>query len=121
VGKNPAGYLVASIRADYQAPNDFPTTATEVKPADPSQKAEPTAAQARAERVKTDDAHRAREATLRAAWDKLPDSERDEIMAAVKAENPGLSRFRKLLEPLYLAALEARLTSARQKTLFDAE
>src|SRR5262249_22916529 len=23
VGKNPAGYLVASIRSDYQAPNDF--------------------------------------------------------------------------------------------------
>ena len=29
VGKNPAGYLVASIRADYQAPGDYPSAATD--------------------------------------------------------------------------------------------
>jgi hypothetical protein len=122
VGKNPAGYLVASIRADYRAPNDFPTAppASAVKPAE---KASVTSspAQVRAEQARKDVANRAREATLRAAWERLPESERDEIMAAVKAENPGLSRFRKLLEPLYLAALDARLNGARQKTLFDAE
>lgn len=39
-------------------------------------------------------------------------------MAAVKAENPGLSRWRKMIEPLYLTALETRLGAARQKTLF---
>jgi hypothetical protein len=121
VGKNPAGYLVASIRADYQAPNDFPTTPPEPKPATTSRKAEPTAAQTRAERAKKDVTDRAREATLCAAWEKLPESERDEILAAVKAENPGLSRFRKLLEPLCLSALEARMNGVRQKTLFDAE
>jgi hypothetical protein len=60
---------------------------------------------------------------LRAARDKLPEHERerDAILAAVKADNPGLTRFRKLLEPLYLAALEARLNGVKQKTLFDAE
>ena len=39
----------------------------------------------------------------------LPEAERDAILAAVKAENPGLSRWKKMLEPLCLAALEARL------------
>src|SRR5262249_58846184 len=31
VGKNPAGYLVASIRADYEAPGDFRTAAPKAK------------------------------------------------------------------------------------------
>src|SRR4029077_14474244 len=31
VGKNPAGYLVASIRADYQAPGDFTSADTKAK------------------------------------------------------------------------------------------
>jgi hypothetical protein len=130
VGKNPAGYLVASIRADYQAPNDFPV------PGDPlalfrgkgKGKGAPTstttdpgadAAKARAGRERKDKDDRDREATLRDAWDKLPDPDRDEILATVKAENPGLARWRKMLEPLCLAALETRLNGARQKTLFD--
>ena len=33
VGKNPAGYLVASIRSDYQAPGDFPESAAVAKAA----------------------------------------------------------------------------------------
>jgi Replication initiator protein A len=121
VGKNPAGYLVASIRADYQAPNDFPTAETPPKAAETPKKTEPSTAQVRAQRARKETDDRAREAVLRAAWDKLPESERNEITAAVKAENPGLSRFRKLLEPLYLAALEARLNGVKQKTLFDTE
>jgi hypothetical protein len=51
---------------------------------------------------------RAREARLRVAWEDLPESEREAIRAAVKAENPGLSRWPNVLEPLYLAALEVR-------------
>ena len=39
-------------------------------------------------------------------------------MNQVKANNPGLSRFRKLLEPLCLDILESRLNLLRQKTLF---
>src|SRR5258708_28380035 len=35
VGKNPAGYLVASIRADYQAPGDFPAAHPEPRPSAP--------------------------------------------------------------------------------------
>jgi hypothetical protein len=54
---------------------------------------------------------RAREAKLRAAWAGLAESEREAIRAAVKAENPGLSRWPNVLEPLCLAALEVRMAS----------
>ena len=124
VGKNAAGYLVASIRADYQAPNDYPpagpassghgATAAKADAAAEEAKAKVTRDKDKAEAV-ADDANRA---VLRAAWDRLPEAEREEILAAVKAENPGLSRWRKMLEPLCLAALEARLNLAKQKTLF---
>ena len=97
VGKNPAGYLVASIRADYQAPGDFPTPEAE------RQGAEAVEAGRAADEAKRQEQHRvraeaehtqAREAELRAAWERLPEAERDEILAAVKAENPGLSRWK---------------------------
>ena len=53
-------------------------------------------------------------------------TEREAILADVKAENPGLSRWKNMLEPLCLAALEARLRQERvgasQPLLFpDAE
>ncbi|AGA31607.1 replication initiator protein A [Singulisphaera acidiphila] len=123
VGKNPAGYLVASIRADYQAPGDFPTAATtEAKAAatEVEQAAEESGRQAR--RRARDDSERdqARETELRAAWDRLHDAERETILAEVKDENPGLGRWKKMLEPLCLVALEKRLgtTKAAQGTLF---
>ena len=121
VGKNPAGYLVASIRADYQAPGDYQAART---------KADAARAEKAAEQTKRDEKQRARddeerdkvrEAGLRDEWERLPEAERAEIMADVKAENPGLGRWKKMLEPLYLAALEARLKAGRapaQRTLF---
>jgi hypothetical protein len=118
VGKNPAGYLVASIRADYSAPGDFPVAPS---PAPPAAKAKscaeaspPPAAAESAEHVRD----RERETQLRAAWDRLPEADREQILATVKADNPGISRWRKMLEPLCLNALEARLKMARQKKLF---
>jgi ATP/maltotriose-dependent transcriptional regulator MalT len=124
VGKNPAGYLVASIRADYEAPGDFPASESEA-----GVKAAGEAKQAAAEAKRRDQGRareeseqaRAREADLRAVWDRLPEAERQEILAAVKAENPGLSRWTKMLEPLCLAALEARngTPKAAQKSLFE--
>src|SRR5262249_28671936 len=102
VGKNPAGYLVASIRSDYQAPVDFQAQADGAKAAGKA-KAE---ARAKAQHDK------AREERLRAAWDRLPEAEREAIRAAVKAENPGVGRWKNMLEPLYLAALEARMDRA---------
>ena len=66
------------------------------------------------------------EAKLRAEWDRLPEAEREAILAAVKSQNPGLGRWRNMLEPLCLSVLETRLneTSAAggQRLLFpDAE
>jgi hypothetical protein len=110
VGKNPAGYLVASIRSDYQAPVDYQAKAAEARAAGQAK----AAAEAKAEREKVqarDAAERdkAREERLRAAWERLPEADREAIRAAVKAENPGIARWKTMLEPLCLAALEARM------------
>jgi Replication initiator protein A len=111
VGKNPAGYLVVSIRSDYQAPGDYQTQGGQAKPA--ADKAKRLAAAAQAQRRASDEdqdqREQAREAKLRAAWERLTEVEREAIRAAVKAENPGLGRWKTMLEPLCLTALEARM------------
>lgn len=53
-------------------------------------------------------AERERDGRIRAAWDALPEIDRETIRVAVKAENPGLHRWPSLLEPLYLAELDRR-------------
>ncbi|MGE3818774.1 MAG: replication initiator protein A [Isosphaeraceae bacterium] len=132
IGKNPAGYLVASIRSDYQPPGDFPNASASAgtETAEPargkSKNLPPPEAEAerdrrRAEQAEADKNEQARQDQLKAAWDALGESDREEILAAVKADNPGLARWRKMLDPLCLTALEARLKGARQKTLFDAD
>jgi hypothetical protein len=130
VGKNPAGYLVASIRADYQAPGDFPAADGEPAAAAKAAKAgakpggDEGGRQARRQARDESERDRAREAALRDAWERLPEADREAILGRVKAENPGLSRWKKMLEPLCLAALEERLggvPSAAQGTLFGEE
>jgi hypothetical protein len=120
VGKNPAGYLVASIRADYQAPGDFVSADAEAKVQEAKRAADAAKHDEQRRARDESDRVRAREAELRASWERLPDAEREAILAAVKAENPGLSRWKRMLEPLCFAALEARLNSPRaaQKSLF---
>jgi hypothetical protein len=116
VGKNPAGYLVASIRSDYQVPGDYQARASKAKPASDgpggpetdSQRARHARGQAREDVQAQRD--KAREARLRAAWEQLPEAERDAILASVKVENPGLGRWKNMLEPLCLSELETRLT-----------
>jgi len=109
VGKNAAGYLVASIRDNYQPPADYEP------PAEAEQLAEAEAAAAEAERrrrhaeAEATAAARARQAALKARWQALSDEQREAITAQVKAENPGLRRWKSMLEPLCLAALEAQL------------
>jgi len=128
VGKNPAGYLVASIRSDYQAPSGFQTQISASKTPDQAGR-QPRAASLRSQLVQQQardevqaQRDKAREAKLRAAWEQLTESERESILAAVKADNPGLGRWKKMLEPLCLAVLETRLTVAgagtSQKFLF---
>lgn len=105
VGKNPSGYLVASIRDDYQAPDDYEP------PAEADRLAEVERLASEADRRRRDrerqeaEAEAAREAELRARWDALPAGSREAITARVKAENPGLRRWKAMLEPLCLAEL----------------
>jgi len=121
VGKNPAGYLVASIRSDYQPPEDY---AGAVKAEEARKQADDAGHKAKKKARDESDQVKAREADLRARWEKLPEADRDAIRAAVQAENPGLGRWKNMIEPLCLAALdEGRPIAppARQKGLFPAE
>ena len=125
VGKNPAGYLVASIRDDYQAPGDYPSPAAQAPAAvletSPAAATVDPATEA-SRRRRRDESRRVqlREDELRNAWRALSESERTSIQESVKAANPGLQRWKAMLEPLCLTALEERLDAARpsQKTLF---
>jgi hypothetical protein len=131
VGKNPAGYLVASIRSDYQVPGDYQTQADEAKVRGEAQRLKLDSQRShQAQRQARDEAQaqrdKAREARLRAAWERLSETEREAILAVVKAENPGLGRWKNMLEPLCLAVLETRMNESGaglgQRLLFpDAE
>jgi hypothetical protein len=109
IGKNPAGYLVASIRKDYQTPGDYPTQNVKGALAGTTGPEWSNPARQRA----ADEAQvlldKAREAKLRAVWEKLPGAEREAILAMVNAENPGVGRWKNLLEPLCLSVLETRI------------
>jgi len=113
LAKNPAGYLVASIRADYQAPGNYAAAPARSRSAAPPPADEPAAAEtpaARRRREREEQARaRARQAELRSRWDALAEPDRDAITAAIRAENPGLRRWKAMLEPLCLAELERRL------------
>ena len=65
-------------------------------------------AKAKAQDEAQDQLDQAREAKLRDAWDQLTESEREAIRAKVKAENPTLARWDKVILPLCLTALEAQ-------------
>jgi hypothetical protein len=115
VGKNPAGYLVASIRSDYKVPGDYQAQASMNDQdrgrigrhkSDP-QRARHALQQANEEVQAQRD--KVRETKLRAAWAQLPQAERDAILVTVKEENPGLGRWKHMLEPLCLSALETRM------------
>ena len=120
VGKNPAGYLVASIRSDYQVPGDFAPADAAARTAAARQVAEEAERERRRRAREEADRAKAREVDLRAQWENLPAAARDAILAQVKAENPGLTRWKKMLEPLCLSELERRLDqSPTQGNLFD--
>src|SRR3984957_9436453 len=105
VGKNAAGYLVASIRSDYKAPDEYANVA---KAAEAKKEAEEVDTKAKKKARDEAEKLKAKEADLRSRWEKLPEAERDAIRAAVRVANPGLGRWKNMLEPLCLAALEAR-------------
>ena len=109
IGKNPAGYLVASIREDYQTPGDYLVQNVKGALAGATGPEWSNLARQRAAEEAQVLLDRAREAKLRAIWEKLPDAEREAILAMVNAENPGLGRWKNLLEPLCLSVLETRI------------
>ncbi|MCU1376833.1 MAG: Replication initiator protein [Actinomycetia bacterium] len=123
VAKNPAGYLVASIKSRYAAPEGY----SPPDEADHLAEAERHAAEDERKRRELERAETSRtakkEADLKAKWEALDDAERAEITAQVKAENPGLRRWKAMMEPLCLAALDARGNTRRpvQETLFKEE
>jgi hypothetical protein len=120
VGKNPAGYLVASIRSDYQPPDDFAAAPAKVKADEARARADEARQTARRKTRDEKSEAEAREAELRARWDLLPEAEREAIRLSVKAANPGLGRWKHMLEPLCLAAMDApRPAVAVQKGLFS--
>jgi Replication initiator protein A len=122
VGKNPAGYLVASIRSDYQAPVDYQAQVSGAKSAaEEAQRRKADSRRAVLEKRQARDEVQAqrdkvREAKLRAAWERLSESEREAILATVKTENPGLGRWKNMLEPLCLAVLETRMSQTNAET-----
>jgi hypothetical protein len=116
LAKNPAGYLVSSIRDDYQAPEGY------IPPDDAEQLARAEASVAEEERrrreeeIKAEERLRAEEAAeiariaeLKARWNALSSADRETIKAQVKAAHPGLRRSRNALERFCLEALDARL------------
>lgn len=109
VAKNASGYLIASIRDDYAAPEDYapPDEADRLADAE-RQASEDERRRREAERLELDRAAK-KDADLKAKWASLDDEERESITAQVKAENPGLRRWKTMLEPLCLAELERRL------------
>ena len=128
MARNAAGYLVASIRADYQDPCGWTAKTT---------KAAATEAERRSQAERRDQAQRkakkagveaSREAELKAQWTALSNAQRETIIAKVKAENPALKRWKAMLDPLCLAELERLLatgepipSSVAQATLFGEE
>ncbi len=129
IGKNAAGYLVASIRDDYQAPEDYEPPAEAERLAEVERLAADAERRRRERERQEAEAAATREANLRTHWEALPPSSRDAITARVKADNPGLRRWKTMLEPLCLAELGRLLeseepipSSPSQNTLFpDAE
>jgi hypothetical protein len=126
VGKNAAGYLVASIRSDYQPPSDFLPSAVIAERAIEQARRDHLDLQRKADAEAQAQRESAREMELRAAWQELADTDREAILTQVKAANPSLSRWKNLLEPLCLAALETRIQefkngTRRQENLASAE
>lgn len=117
VAKNPAGYLVASIRDDYVSPRGYrgapPPGASSPSPSPRSARAAARQAETAARRRAEAEARAAaaRDSELRQAWGSLTDAQREAITARVKVENPGLRRWKSLLEPLCLAELDRLLAS----------
>jgi hypothetical protein len=128
VERNPAGYLVASIRADYQDPSDWAAKAAKAATKEAERRAAEAQRRARVEAEAQRQVQAVKDAELKAAWNALSIAQREAITQRVRAEHPGLKRWKSMLEPLCLAEFD-RLRSrgepipsaAVQATLFPEE
>jgi hypothetical protein len=125
VAKNRAGYLVSSIRADYEEPSEYAARSEAAARFEAQRRALEAERRKKAEEEAAARAAAAREAALRAEWDALEQGQRDALMAQIKAEHPALKRWKSMLMPLCLDELdrliqsgEAVPTMAAQKNLF---
>ena len=126
VTKNPAGYLVASIRADYEAPGEYASKATKAAQHEAARRAAEAERRKKAEEEVALKTQTAKEASLKTRWDALTTAQHDAITARVRAEHPGLKRWKAMLLPLCLAELDRLLaagepvpSAAAQGSLFD--
>jgi hypothetical protein len=106
VAKNAAGYLVSSIRADYEAPGGYAARAAAAARREAQRREAEAERRRKAEEEAAVRAQAQREAALRRRWGALAAAQREAITSKVKAENPGLKRWKAMLEPLCLAELE---------------
>ena len=114
--KNPAGYLVASIRDRYAPPEGYAPPDEADRLAEAERRAAEDERRLRdlerleAERIAKKDAE------IAAKWAALDESEREEISAQVQAENPGLRRWKAMMLPLCLAEFERRLNGGEPRS-----
>ncbi len=113
VAKNAAGYLVSSIKADYEEPSEYAARAEAAARYEAQRRAAEAERRKRAEEEAAARAAAAREAALKARWDALQPAQRDAIMAKMKAEHPELRRWKSMLMPFCLEELE-RLIQGRK-------
>jgi hypothetical protein len=110
VARNPAGYLVASIRADYQDPGDWTAKTAKAAVVEAERRCQ-AERRSQAEHRTAARLQASREAELKTRWAALTDSQREAIAIKIRAENPALKRWKAMLEPLCLAELERLLTT----------
>ena len=128
VAKNPAGYLVASIRADYEAPSEYAAKAAKAARHEAERRVAEAERRRKAEEEAAAKAQRPRIRRSRPGGNALTAGQREAISAKVRTEHPGLKRWKAMLEPLCLAELERLLANgeaipsiAAQATLFADE
>jgi hypothetical protein len=125
VAKNAAGYLVASIRSDYEQPSEYAARAEAAARYEAQRRAAEAERRKKLEEETAARAAAAHEAALKTRWDALEPGQRDAIMAKMKAQHPDLRRWKSMLLPLCLAELDRLIqaggripTSASQRDLF---
>lgn len=106
VGKNPAGYLVSSIRADYETPNGYAAKAEKAAKYEAECRAAEAQRRQKAEEQAAAKEAAAKEAALKARWDALEPHHRDAVAARIRAANPSVRRWKAMLLPLCLAELD---------------